>query len=160
MGADERAVVLRVFLDTCVAELPDNVHASIDLVKRLTGFPESKILRLAGGLRSLGILARVTDHGSHDQYLGEMPTLVLEWHDFASDEEETNATGDAHTVLSAAFKGLCDECGYRALSALDFSQLASATWQRHAHRPANNALEPTAPASRPRRGSARSRSTD
>ncbi len=69
MSNDERAVVLRVFLNTCAAGLPQNVHASLDLVKRLTGFTEGKILRLASGLRSLGLLARTDAHGP-DEYMG------------------------------------------------------------------------------------------
>ena len=75
--------------------------------------------------------------------MGELPTLVLEWHDF-SGESQTNATGDAHKVLAAASQGLCDECGYSALRDLDFGQLASVTWRKHVHKPANPRLQPTA----------------
>jgi len=71
-----------------------------------------------------------------------MPTLVLAWHDLASEEEETNATGDAHTTITAASEGMCEECGYRALHDLDFGQLASVTWRKHVHRPACSRQRP------------------
>ena len=145
MHIDERAVVLRVFLNTCVGELPENVHASLDLIRRLTGFAEGKIVRLASGLRSLGVLATVRDSHLHDEYLGEMRTIVLEWHDFyVGKSADTNATATALDVLNAASQSLCEECTYDRLHDLDFCQLASATWRKHSHdRPAKKALQPT-----------------
>ncbi len=130
MTADERAVVLRVFLNACDEDLPRNVHISLDLLRRLTGFPRNKIVRLASGLRSLGIYAQIRER-AHDRYLGELPTLDLEWHDLSSDS--ANATSQARTILMAASQGHCDECGFELVHGLDFSQLASSTKRRHRH---------------------------
>jgi hypothetical protein len=134
-AADERTVVLNTFLQTCSAELPENVHVSIDLMRRLTGFSEARIIRLASGLRSLGVYAKVRDGDEHDDFLGTGRTLVLEWHDLSTRGSETNATKIALQMLEAASDSYCASCSIPLLQRLDFSQLASATHQVHHHGP-------------------------
>jgi hypothetical protein len=134
MNVEERTLVISLFLHTCVAELPENVHANTDLLRRLTGFPEGKIVRLLGGLRSLGFYARVRKRGGHDDYLGATHRAELEWHDLSVDDDVGgNATHVAHDLILTASDGCCEQCALEPLIRLDFSQLASATKREHSH---------------------------
>lgn len=132
-NTEERAVVLNTFLHTCSAELPENVHANVDLIRRVTGFSEGKILRLAAGLRSLGFYAKVRERDAHDGFLGTGKTLVLEWHDLSAPGAKTNATDTGLHVLRAASDSYCPDCATPLLQRLDFSQLATATHNVHTH---------------------------
>jgi hypothetical protein len=127
MSPEERAVVANVFLNGCPAELPENVHISIDLLRRCVGFPQSKILRLLGGVRSLGFYVQIRDEThEHDEYLGDMKYVYLEWnnlHTFGTG----NATDIACHVISGAVAGYCEMHGLEAVARMDFSQLASPT---------------------------------
>jgi hypothetical protein len=158
MRPDERTVVLGTFLHSCSAELPDNVHASVDLLRRVTGFSEGKIMRVAGGLRSLGVYAQFREEHEHDDYLGQSKTLVLEWHDLSANLNiGGNATGTALDVLTTASDSYCADHAMPTLQRLDFSGLATATSRPHRHpSPPNRAMEPAAPMlARARRGSSR-----
>jgi hypothetical protein len=129
MRSEERKLVLTTFLHSCCVELPENVHASIDLIRRVTGFSEGKIHRLAGGLRSLGVYAQLReDEGHTDEYLGKSKVLVLEWHDLSADlHVGGNATEIAYETVLAACDPYCPGCSLPALERLDFSALAAAT---------------------------------
>lgn len=127
MTPDERSVVASVFLHGCPAELPENIHVNLDLLRRYTQFPVSRIKRLLGAISSLGFYSKITDesHG-HDEYLGEAKYLYLEWHNLHT-SAPGNATYDASHVIWGAISGYCEIHGLQALERLDFSQLASPT---------------------------------
>ena len=57
-NAEEREAIIQLFQHTCTADLPRNVHMNVDLLARLTGVSEGKLLRLFAGLRSLGFYTR------------------------------------------------------------------------------------------------------
>ncbi len=138
MRSDERRLVLATFLHACCAELPHNVHTTVDLLRRVTGFSEGKIGRLAGGLRSLGVYAQLREDEGHDEYLGRSKTLVLEWHDLSADSDVGgNATVVASEVVTAACDSYCWDCALPALERLDFSALATATLTPDAHKAAS-----------------------
>lgn len=145
MRLDERKLVFATFLNSCSAELPENVHATIDLLRRVTRFSEDKIVRLAGGMRSLGLFARLCEEHEHDEYLGRSKTLVLEWHDMATDTNiGGNGTGTAFDMLTliAESGSYCADCVMPTLQRLDFSNLATATSQPHSRStPPNSAME-------------------
>jgi hypothetical protein len=134
MRTDERRLVLATFLHSCCAELRQNVHAKVDLLRRVTGFSEGKIHRLAGGLRSLGVYAQLREDEEDDGYLGDSKTLVLEWHDASADPHiGGNATGVAYETVRAACDSYCWDCSLPALERLDFSALANATLTPDVH---------------------------
>ena len=54
MTKDEKEVILRAFMSGCPAELPENIHINVDLLRRITKFSLTKIQRLVSGISSLG----------------------------------------------------------------------------------------------------------
>lgn len=135
MSPDERMVVLTVFLSGCPTDLPDNMHINLDLLRRLTGFPPGKLLRLLGGLRSLGLYARLRrERENGDDHLGETKMVEVEWENLSADDDVGgNVTDFALDMFDAATDGYCAECGAKRLHRLDFSQLSSATRSTDKH---------------------------
>ena len=133
MSDDERTIVFWIFLQGCPAELPENIHINIDLLRRCTGFAPNKIKRLCAKISSLGFLSSLRDDEETDPArIGRSEMLVLEWHDLSVDNPD-NATAVATAIVTEATSGYCHEHGFEALSRLDFSQLASATTQIDVH---------------------------
>jgi hypothetical protein len=133
MNSDERRAVITVFWQACPAGLPDNAHMNVDLLRRYTGFPPSKLLRLLGAVQSLGFYTTLRDGDDHSD-AAQRKVIQVEWHDLSTDDEISgNATLDAATVLALAVDGLCEECAFERLLRLDFSQLASATREADNH---------------------------
>lgn len=126
MTEDERYLIFCFFLSACPAELPENVHINIDLLKRMSGFAPSKIKRLLSGLQSLGFFTKLTEDQETEGHLGKQEMLVLEWHDMSTDGVG-NATGIADAMTQGATSGYCFEHGLEALMRLDFSQLSLVT---------------------------------
>jgi hypothetical protein len=65
LSQDERQLVLTIVRYGCPARLPENVHISLDEVRRRSSFTEPQILRLAGGMAALGIYAREYKNDDH-----------------------------------------------------------------------------------------------
>ena len=127
MAPDERFVVFNVFLHGCPVELPDNIHMNLDLLRRCTGFPPSKIVRLLGAVSSLGFSAQIRGGThEHDEYLGDDKYVYLEWNDLHT-LTTGNDTNVARHVIWGAVSGYCEMHGLEALERMDFSQLASPT---------------------------------
>lgn len=137
MSPDERFVVAKIFEHSCPAELPDIVHINLDLLRRYTGFPPSKIKRILGSIRSLGFYSSIRDdYEDGDGYLGKSLTVVLEWHYLGVDlepEDSSNATFVAHEMIAGVIEHYCDEHADETLQRLDFSRLSSATIVEHKH---------------------------
>ncbi len=136
MSADERKVIFEFFLHGCQTELPDDVHISIDLLRRETGFATNRLKRLLGGLQSLGFYTSMReDDGTHG-VLGRYDMLVLEWHNMGADEDHENG-GNATEVACEMVNGLtedhCLECLKVAWANLDFSALSTVTAEREVH---------------------------
>jgi hypothetical protein len=118
------------------AELPDNIHIYIDLLRRVTGFTVPKMKRLLGGLNSLGFTCSVRD--SHDddadkaKRLGTSPLFEVEWSDLMAGNEYLEMLV-AFEMIHGATEGYCEEHGIAALRRLDFSQLATATKSEDTH---------------------------
>lgn len=133
MSEDEIEVVFLIFLRGCCADLPDNIHIDIDLLKRLSGFPISKLKRLLAGLRSLGFYCSIQkSEEDHDQHLGQTDLFVLEWH-LLIDEIGGNLTHLAVEIITAATEKYCEVHAMEALRRLDFSQLSEATRSEDEH---------------------------
>lgn len=130
MNDEEREVVLKTFWFGCPAELPENVHMDLDLLRRVTGRSVARLKRILGGLRSLGFTAVVRDstheEGHKHAELGQSEMLVLVWR--ALDEHsEYPSVLVAREAITGATEGYCEEHGWPFLGRLDFSQLGSAT---------------------------------
>ena len=133
MSEAERRVLFAVFLHGCPAELPENVHVHLDLLRRVTELPPSKVLRLLRGVSSLGIEVSVGPMGSHPPEEG-LDLVKIEWWDRSTDDDEYgNATDVANEIIMGATDGFCPEHGLENLNRLDFSQLATITTGRDEH---------------------------
>lgn len=126
MSEEERLLLFQFFLHACPAELPENVHINIDLLRRVSGFAPSKIKRLLAGLQSLGFTVSLKEDDETEGHLGRQEKLVLEWHDMSL-EGRGNATDIAEAMITGATAGYCEEHAVEPLKHLDFSQLAEAT---------------------------------
>jgi TIR domain len=127
MNDTERQLVYNCFVHCCPAELPENVHINIDLLRRVSEMPVSKIKRTLAGISSLGFDCYLREHHDDEVNIGELqPILVLEWHE-RSIEMGGNYTGLAGEIIGCATEGYCEQCGREALRRLDFCQLASST---------------------------------
>jgi hypothetical protein len=151
MSPDERELLFRVFVDGCSAELPDNVHIDLDLLRRISGFTPSKILRLLGGLTSLGYRVDVREESAHEGIGESGRVVVIEWNDMTTDEDlEGNATLEASEMILGGAAGYCEECALERLRRLDFSQLASPTSSADIHDTGNAERQRLAPSLRTR----------
>jgi hypothetical protein len=127
MTPDERHVIFQFIIHACPAELPENIHVNIDLLRRYTGFTVQRLKRILGNLQSLGFFTSIReDDETCDQNFGKSQMFVLEWNDM-NVETGDNATDIACEMIIGAIRDYCEECGFQALQRLDFSQLASAT---------------------------------
>jgi hypothetical protein len=133
MEPSEREVVICIFLEGCVAELPDNLHISLDLLRRETGLPASQLVEVLGGIRSLGFRCRLRErHASNDAHeLGhEGDDLAeLRWTNLSDLEGEPMTV--AHAIVQEAQDHYCEVCLPKAFERLDFSYLADATAEEH-----------------------------
>jgi hypothetical protein len=121
MSAEERKVISERFINGCAADLPNNIHINLDLLRRVTGFPVAKIRKLVTGLRSLGFYSRPRVENG-----GEVIEVVFDPLT-ASIEPKDDETGIAVEMVLGMGEDLCMECSRRALTQADFSQLASVT---------------------------------
>jgi len=130
MSEDEINVIFQTFINGCPAELPNNIHINIDLLKRITNFSPTKIQRLTSGLSSLGFKVKYRAHHNHSEEdsFKEGRVIVIEWHDMSVDKDiYGNATAVANAMIQCAIEDSCEECGMKNLQQLNFSQLATAT---------------------------------
>ena len=138
MTPDERDAVLTLLRHGCPADLPDNVHINVDLLRRVTGKSVPKLKRLLGGLRSLGFECSIREATEGDEPhlegepLGESYLFEFNWLDF-SDLSGCPALLVAHEMVDLATDNYCEEHGAEFLARLDFSQLASATHSIDTH---------------------------
>lgn len=136
MTDEEQITIFSVFRFGCPAELPENMHVNIDLLRRHTGFAQAKIKRIMGNLNSLGFMSKLREDTETEGHLGPKKMLVVEWDDM-SVENGGPATDVADGIITLATEGFCEECGNQALKRLDFGQLASVTWEEDQHRKSN-----------------------
>jgi hypothetical protein len=129
----ERQLVYSIFEHCCPSELPENVHINIDLLRRVSEMPVSRIKRTLAGISSLGFDCYLRENSDEGVTVGELqPILVLEWHD-RSIHFGGNYTGLAGDIIDCATEGYCEQCGREALQRLDFCQLASSTADADKH---------------------------
>jgi hypothetical protein len=134
MSENEREIVFGIFSNSCPAELPDNVHINIDLLRRLTNVAPARIKRELGRLSSLGFSSSLREDDENEESLGRREMLVLKWSDFSADvDEPEEATAVADAMIRLARERYCSKCGDAALRRLDFGQLATVTVEDDIH---------------------------
>ena len=137
MTDEERQIVSMIFRQGCPAELPENMHMSLDLLRRNLGRPASQIVEVLSGVGSLGFSFSVRESSEEDEHQGDEhdladggPLAVLAWANLtvgADELLEGEAMIVAERMLSLVGDGYCDECVARSLHILDFGSLSNAT---------------------------------
>lgn len=130
MTPEERILIAHIFTEGCDSELPNNVHMSLDLIRRDIGITPSQSLEMLRMLSSLGF-----DHQVRDDSAGHGDdTIAIEWRDvsvYVDDDRNDFAmalsTVVAMTMLDVGQGDQCRECAKNCIIDLDFSQLSSAT---------------------------------
>jgi len=134
LNESELKVLFAIFIRGCSHDLPKNVHTAIDLVSRDTEFPNSKIIRLLEGLRSLGIFCKLKTHTSKkDEHIGDVESVYLEYVVLTDSKYGGDATDVAAAVVGTVTDAYCYEHGMEKLMNLDFSNLSSATFKEDSH---------------------------
>src|ERR1017187_6278081 len=132
-NANEREAIIHLFQHTCPSDLPRNVHMNIDLLSRLTGSSQGKLLRTFAALRSLGFYVRSFKRRKETSHIGEDRIISVEWHDMhLGSREDRNATDVAFQMMNISNFGSCDHCALEALRRLDFSHLSSCNLAKEA----------------------------
>lgn len=126
MTGEERQLVFQFVTYACPAELPENVHINIDLLRRISGIAPSRIKRMLSKLQSLGFFTSLREDDETEGHLGKYEMLVMEWHDM-DPTGRGNATDVVNAMITGATDGYCEHHGLEALNNLDFSQLAETT---------------------------------
>jgi len=131
---EEREAIIRLFQNTCPSDLPDNVHMNIDLLCRLTGSSEGKLIQTFAGLRSLGFYARSFRRRAQKSHIGEDRIISVECHNMSRDSsQDANATDVAFQMMNISDFAHCDDCALASLRRLDFSHLSTSTLTKEAH---------------------------
>lgn len=135
MTRDERHVLFNIFIHGCPAELPDNIHINIDLLRRYAGIPPARIRKLMGQITSLGIDAEMREDDETEGGMGKKELLVVRFLIFSTEYDESKEMGTAiaNKMIQLTTDAYCEEHGLEALHRLDFHQLASSTFELHAH---------------------------
>lgn len=134
MSPEERSVITTLFLHGCPVELPENVHMSLDLLRRELGLPLAQVKELLGSVHALGFTIQLRDPepGEEHELRGEDKMVVAAWANL-TDVVDGEPTDVAYHVVNGATMNYCEEHGIDALRRLDFSQLASATTTADEH---------------------------
>lgn len=138
MSERERDLVFTLFGEACPAELPENVHVNIDLLRRCTGIAPARIKRTLGGLSSLGFASSLRDDDENAESLGRRVMLVLTWTNLSGDVKDElfdSSTAVADAMIRLVRTRYCGICGPPVLRRLDFGQLATVTSEDDQHQP-------------------------
>lgn len=124
---EERLMLHEIFAQGCPSALPENIHISLDLLRRSTDMPPAEIQELLRGLSSLGFTSRVYSDGDHES--DDM--IAVTWDDrtvYSDGDQEIFAsewsTQIANAVMRGASSDFCIGCARAAVADLDFSTLA------------------------------------
>ena len=134
MTADERRLVAHIFAEGCREDLPDNIHMSLDLLRRDFGVAPTGIVERMRAMTALGFEQEIGTAEDHDD-----DVIIVSWSDTVNYEDDTfvqdfafeMATEVAVRMLDVAAGGpRCQEHAEQFvehLARLDFSGLASST---------------------------------
>jgi hypothetical protein len=129
---EERGVIFDFFTNACPAELPENVHISVDYLRRITGIPVAKLKKLLFGIRSLGFYVTIRQNDDPEDGHSNQPVFALEWHNMSL-VESGNFTGLANDIVDCTTDEYCQVHGREMFARLDFGQLATSTIMADQH---------------------------
>jgi hypothetical protein len=138
MSGAERKVVYAMMIHGCHAEMPDNVHISADLLRRITGIPPAELKSVLAGVRPLGFQCRTHDDEStkaEHELLPDDEMLALSWSDLSTAPKLPNI-GDlvvGEAMIRAAREPYCEVHAEEALERLNFTGLSAATFEPEEH---------------------------
>lgn len=130
MTVNERSLVVHIFADGCRTQLPNNVHISLDIVRRDLGIAPTALVGRLRAMASIGFEEKIRS----DEERGD-DVLVVRWidtityeDDFTIDFADERATEVAVRMLDVGIgdEG-CQQCAEQCIDSLDFSLLASST---------------------------------
>jgi len=128
MSELERRVLFQACMDGCHGDMPENIHVSIDLIRRPLGMASAEVVETLQGMQSLGI--SLDPHPSDDHDADDI--MEIRWTNFVGYEDERKedfstemSTAIAYEVVTGAAEDNCMTCALEGLNALDFSALSS-----------------------------------
>jgi hypothetical protein len=134
MTEEERHVVFNIFLNGCPAELPENIHINIDLLRRFTGMPPTRIKKIMAQIASLGFDSKMREDRETKGRLGKKEMLVVRFSILSTAYDGDDiGTEIANQMIQLTSEAYCEEHGLETLQRLDFHQLASSTFETHSH---------------------------
>lgn len=145
MTVEERNLIAEIMGVGCTEELPDNVHASLDLIRRDTGMAPAEVLETLRNLASVGVRVTMAEVQS-DEYTDDeddsghdaSDLVAIQWHDtsYYDDDDLMDFAAERSTEVAWAMLTLggtyCLDHGRDAIKRLDFSALASNSKQSDA----------------------------
>ena len=128
MTVDERRLIAHIFAEGCRTQLPDNVHISLDIVRRDLGVAPAAAVESLKNMASLGFEQEIRpdqDHGDD--------VIVVRWADAIAYGDDLTDEFSAVRATEVAVRMLdvgvgddgCLECERQCVEKLDFSLLAS-----------------------------------
>lgn len=136
MSPEERLVVSQVLVHGCPSELPDNLHISMNYLRRLSHLDSSHLKAVLGDLAPLGFTTRLRQQEHEDStILGHDEYAVLQYAALRALDEgdeienlgfstETEFLAELASVFTSDY---CPEHAVHYLSRGDLSQLSNAT---------------------------------
>lgn len=144
MTVEERDLIAEIMGVGCAEELPDNVHASLDLIRRDTGMAPAEVLATLRNLASVGVRITMADVQS-DEYIDDEDSghdandlVAIQWDDtsYYDDDDLMDFAAERSTEVAWSMLTLggsyCLDHGRDAIKRLDFSALASSSKQSDA----------------------------
>ena len=128
MTPEERIALSTVFLYTCPAGPPENVHIRVDYLERLASRSRNEIISLFSRLDCLGIVATLRKEKKKDDTLcHSFEVIEVRFYPQGAAVEEDNSTILVYNIFECISEHLCPDCVADALTRLDFSILGKAT---------------------------------
>jgi len=130
MSVEERRLIAQIFAEGCRTQLPNNIHISLDIVRRDLGIAPAAVVESLRGMTSLGFEEEIRSDDDHGD-----DVIVVRWIDtityddvVISDFADDRATEVAVRMLDVGIgDDGCKECARQCIEDLDFSLLASST---------------------------------
>jgi hypothetical protein len=130
MTVDERRLIAHIFAEGCWTQLPDNVHISLDIVRRDLSIAPAAAVESLKGMASLGFEQEIGSDEDHGDDI-----IVVRWIDTMNYDDDTTADFSYERATEVAVRMLdvgagddgCKECRRQCVETLDFSLLTSAT---------------------------------
>jgi hypothetical protein len=131
MTVDERRLIAHLFAEGYRTQLPDNVHLSLDIVRRDLGVAPTEVVERVRAMTSLGFEQEVRpdeDHGDDVLVVRWLDTMRYDDNEVAEEFSIERPTEIAVTMLDVGIgDDGCRQCMENCVESLDFSLLASST---------------------------------